>query len=139
MTAKEFLREYEYKDRIAKRLRAEYEKEVELIDAIRVPSDIDGMPHGTGVSRSAEEKAIRLADKASAWRKAELDAIEARQKVFDEICSVKDVEGDILYERYINQRQWEEICVIVHLSWTQTHERHKNALRIIQQRLQKTE
>jgi len=135
MTAKEFLRQYYYADLEAKKLRAEYEKERELIDAIRVPSDIDGMPHGNGISKPAEDKAIRLADKARAWKMAELDAIEVRQKVFDLIKDVPGAEGDILIERYINFKKWEEVCVAVHLSWRQTHRLHSKALKKISERM----
>ena len=139
MTAKEFLRQYENKTRAANRCKAEYDAEVELIDAVRSTSNLDGMPRGNGIRKPVEDRAIRLADKAAAWKIAELDALEARQEVFNVINEVPDIEGDILYERYINLKHWEEVCVAVHLSWTQTHERHKRALRIIQSRLSNNE
>lgn len=139
MTAKEFLRQYENKTRVANRCKAEYDAEVELIDAVRSTSNLDGMPRGNGIRKPVEDRAIRLADKAAAWKIAELDALEARQEVFNVINEVPDIEGDILYERYINLKHWEEVCVAVHLSWTQTHERHKRALRIIQSRLSNNE
>ena len=139
MTAKEFLKQYENKTRIVNRLKEEYAAEVEMIDAVRSTSNLDGMPHGNGIRKPVEDRAIRLADKAAAWKIAELDAIEARQQVFEVIHDVPDIEGDILFERYINLKHWEEVCVAVHLSWTQTHERHKRALRIIQTRISNTE
>lgn len=137
MTAKEFLRQYEELNRKALRLKHEYETELEKIDAIGSTLSNDaGMPHGSGVSRRTEDKAIRLADKALKWKEAELDAIAKRQEVFEVIHSVSGIEGEVLYERYINLRHWEEICVLIHYSWVQTHEYHKRALRIVQDRIE---
>lgn len=136
MTAKQFLKQYEYANRRALRLKAEYERESELIDSVRSTLGGDGMPHGRGISKTVEDRAIRLSEKAMRWKAAELDAIEVRQQVFDMIADISGVEGDILYERYVNLRQWEEICVLVHYSWVQTHEYHKRALRIVQDRIE---
>ena len=136
MTAKEFLRQYEEADRKARQLKIEYKLEVERIDAIGSTLAGDGLPHGNGISRKTEDKAIKLADKALKWQKAELEAIHKRQKVFEVIHSVPGIEGDILYERYIMLHKWEEICVLVHMSWTQTHEHHKRALRLVQLRIE---
>ena len=135
MTAKEFLKQYEYADQRARRLRAEYEREKALIDAIRSSSDNDGMPHGSGISKPVEEKAIRLADKAMKWKMAELDALHARQEVFALINSFDGIEGEVLYERYVNLRKWEEICVLVHYSWHGVHAVHRRALEMVERAL----
>lgn len=137
MTAKQFLKQYEYANRRALRLKAEYERETELIDSVRSTLGGDGMPHGSGISKTVEDRAIRLADKAAKWKMAEIDAIRTRQEVFDTIWDIKDVEGDILIERYINLHTWEEVCVLVHLSWSGTHKAHKRALAIVQGRISK--
>lgn len=135
MTAKEFLRQYEYADKRARRLGAEYQREIQMIDAIRSASDNDGMPHGTGTSRPTEDKALKLAEKALRWREAELEAIRIRQQVFELIYDIDGIEGEVLTERYINLRKWEEICVLVHYSWQGVHLVHKRALAIVENRL----
>ena len=135
MTAKEYLKQYEYADKRAKRLQAEYERELELIDSVRSTLGGDGMPHGSGVSKAVENRAIRLSDKFLKWKMAELDAIEKRQEVFDMICDIDGNEGDVLYHRYILLHKWEEVCVEVHLSWRQTHRVHRKALEIIEQKM----
>ena len=136
MTAKEYLRQYEYADIRARRCKAEYETELEKIDAIGSTLSHDaGMPHGTGVSRKTEDKAIRLADKAMKWKEAELDAIMIRQEVFELIHDIDGTEGEILYERYINLRKWEDICVIIHMSWKHTHRLHARALQIVSEKM----
>jgi DNA-directed RNA polymerase specialized sigma subunit len=135
MTAKEYLKQYEYADKRAKRLQAEYERELELIDSVRSTLGGDGMPHGSGVSRRTEDAAVRLADKAMRWKMAQVEAIEKRQEVFELIHDVEGTEGEILYERYINLRRWEDICVVIHLSWRQTHRLHGKALNLIEEKM----
>ena len=135
MTAKEYLRQYEYAVKRIKRIEEEYKQEQLLIDAIRSTSDNDGMPHGTNISRPTEDKAIRLADKALRLSEARLEAISIRQEIFDLVDSVDGIEGEVLHERYINLHKWEEVCVIVNYSWQGVHLVHKRALAIIENRL----
>lgn len=131
MTAKEYLKQYDKAVKRARRYREEYENESALIDAVRSLSDNDGMPHGSGISKPTEDKAIRLTDKRLRLIQAELDAIHIRQEVFDMIDGIEGPEGEILYERYINLRKWEEVCVTVHLSWRQVHRLHAKGLGIV--------
>ena len=72
MKAIEYLEQYEYALYAANRARKSYELEMERIDAIgSTLSGEPGMPHGTGVSKKTEDKAVKLADKASEWLDAE--------------------------------------------------------------------
>lgn len=128
MTAKEYLRQYEEANRKAIRHKAEYEKEQELIDSIRSSLGGDGLPHSPGVSRKVEDMAIRLTEKLLEWKMAELDAIRVRQEVYETISEVPGIEGEVLFERYVNLHKWEEICVELHFSWTGIHKIHKRAL-----------
>ena len=133
MRAKEYLRQYEDLDKKARYFKEEYELETEKIDAIgSTLGGEPGMPHGTGISRKTEDKAIRLADAAMKWKIAELDAIEKRQEVFEVVSRVKGVEGEVLYQRYIALNKWEQICVNIPMSWTGVHKAHRRALAIVQ-------
>lgn len=138
MTAKEYLRQYEEMCRRAERLRTEYYVEADLIDSVKSTLGGDGMPHGSGISRRVEDQAIRLADKALAWKQAQLEAIRVRQEVFELVNSIGGIEGEILTERYINLHKWEEVCVLVHLSWYAVHQHHRKALGLVQDILNKT-
>lgn len=135
MTAKEYLRQYEKAEHRARRYREEYEKESLLIDAIRSLSNNDGMPHGSGISRPTEEKALRLADKRLRLIDAEIEAMKIRQELFDFIDRIEGVEGDVLFERYINLRKWEEVCVVMNYSWNGIHKVHRRALTIVEAEL----
>lgn len=130
-TAKEFLRQYEYAERRIRRLEKEYEEERILIDAIKSTSDNDGMPHGNNISKPTEDRAIRLADRHMKLVEARLEAIEIRQQVFDVIDQVQGVEGDVLYEKYINLKPWEDVAKAVGYSERQVFNIHGNALQQI--------
>lgn len=138
MTAKEYLKQYQYAVDRVRRYEEEYENESLLIDAIRSASDNDGMPHGSGISKPTEDKAIRLADRALRLTEARLEAIRIRQEVFDLIDSIDGIEGDVLYQRYVNLHKWEEICVLLHYSWQGIHLIHRRALAIVESRLKYT-
>ena len=135
MTAKEYLRQYEKAEHRARRYREEYENESLLIDAIRSLSNNDGMPHGSGISRPTEDKALRLVDKRLRLIDAEVEAMRVRQELFDFIDRIDGVEGDVLFERYINLRKWEEVCVVMNYSWNGIHKVHRRALAIVEAEL----
>ena len=132
MTAKEYLKQYEWAVKRAQRYEEEYQNEALLIDAVKSLSDNDGMPHGSGISKPTEEKAIRLADKKLRLIEAKLEAIAIRQEIFDTIDRVDGIEGDVLYERYIKLHKWEDICVLLHYSWYGVHNAHRRALKIVE-------
>ena len=133
MTAKEFLRQYEYKTKQAERLREVYQTQQEKIDAIGSTLSNDaGMPHGTGISRKTEDRAIKLAEAAANWKEAELEALIVKGEVFDTIRNITGIEGEILYQRYINLHKWEEICVMIPISWNGAHKAHRRALAIVE-------
>ena len=137
MKAKDFLKQYEYADKKAKRLQAEYERELELIDSVRSTLGGDGMPHGSGISRRTEDAAIRLSEKAEKWKDAQTDAIHKRQLVFDAIHDIDGVEGDVLYQKYINYEQtWEEIAQALHYSVRGIQYAHGRALLIVASKLE---
>ena len=133
------MRQYERAVRRAQRYRQQYEEESALIDAVRSLSDNDGMPHGSGISKPTENKAIRLADRRMRLIRAELEAIRIKQDLFDFIDSIEGVEGDVLYHRYIRLLKWEEICLIVHYSWPNTMRIHRRALDIVQKKIDEIE
>lgn len=138
MTAKEYLKQYQYAVDRVRRYEEEYENESLLIDAIRSASDNDGMPHGSGIGKPTEDKAVRLADRALRLTEARLEAIRIRQEVFDLIDSIDGIEGDVLYERYIKLHKWEAICVLLSYSWQGIHLVHRRALAIVENRLKCT-
>jgi len=132
MTAKEFLQQYGEAVRIAERIKTEYDQEQDLIDSVRSALGGDGVPHGGGISKATENKAIKLADKALELKDAELEAIRIRQKVFDVIRTVPGEKGDVLYERYINLKSWDKVADSVGYSKRHARNLHDEAIDIVQ-------
>lgn len=130
MTAKQFLRQYEEANNKALQRKREYERQMALIGSVSMK--MDGMPHGSGISKPTEEDAIRLSEKAEKLREAERDAIRIRQEVYDVIDGIPGIEGQVLYERYINLHKWEEICILLRYSWNGVHYIHRQALKAVE-------
>ncbi len=136
MTAKEFLKQFEYATQRAERCRRQYEDAQEKIDAIgSTLGGEPGMPHGTGISRRTEDKAIKLADAAAKWKEAEIDALIVKEQVFRLIWDIPGIEGQILYEKYINLKDWPIIASGLFYSESGIYKAHRRALRIVEKRL----
>lgn len=120
MNAKEYLRQYEYAARRAYRLEKELEEEYLLIDSVKSLSDLDGLPHGSNISRPVEERAVRIVDKAAELYEARIEALELRQEIFETIMSIDKKDGlacDVLCERYVELKTWEKVCEAVSYTW----------------------
>lgn len=128
MTTIEFLNQYREADRRVRRLAAEYAKEREMIDAVRSSSDIDGLPHGNGINKPVEDRAVRLADKAAEWKIAQLEALHVRQEIFGKIIEIGGGEADVLIERYIELKTWKDVCSSVNWSWPKVRDLHRSGL-----------
>lgn len=139
MNAKEFLRQYKDAMDYAARCELEYQEAVENIDAIGSTLAGDGQPHGTGISRKTENKAIDLVETRDKWAKAKQDAFATRQEVVNMIIDIPDIEGQVLYERYINLLTWEQIAEKLYYSYTGIHYAHNRALNIVEERLSHNE
>lgn len=128
MKVKEYLRQYRAAEKIARRLKAEYDEQMLLIDNIKSLNNTDGMPHGSNISRRTEQTAIRLVEAAERYKNAEIEALKKRQQVFSLIWNVPGVKGDILYERYINLKNWDQVADSVHYSLQHVHRLHGEVL-----------
>lgn len=123
MSIDRYLKQYRNADKKVKQLEREITKEQFLIDSIRSPLGSDGMPHGTGISKSVEIRAIRLADKRSAYEDAQSRAIEIRQMIFDTVLKIDGIEGEVLYEYYVDYfdekkqkaKTWEDVAEKIHV------------------------
>ena len=138
MTAKQFLKQYERADRKVKRLEIEYEEERLMIDAVRSLSDNDGLPHGNGINKPVEDRAVRLADKAAKLVDARLEAIEARQRVYTVIEQIGGEVADVLYYRYIKLETWSDVCRRCFCSWSKVRGLHEKGLQSVNEIINKT-
>ena len=128
LKAKEYLERYEDALRRVRWCLEQYERESLLIDAIRSASDNDGMPHGNSIGRPTESKAIKLAEKGMDVLEARAEAYRAEGEVFAVAYKVGGVEGDVIIERYIKLKDWNDIYPAVNYSVSQTHRYHRAGL-----------
>lgn len=139
MTAKQFLRKYEYSMIRVDLCRQEYENESDLIDTFRSSSNFESTIHSSNIGRPTEEKAIRLSEKADRLIAAEHEAIRIRQEIFDVIYSIGGMEAKVLYERYIELKPWEEVSKAVNYSERQTQRYHRIGLERVSEKLRLTQ
>lgn len=130
MTTLEYLQQYGEAVRIAKQLKSEYEKQEFLIDSITSPLGGDGTPHGNGISKSTERKALQLVDKMLQLKEAELEALRTRQEVFDVIRQVPGAHGDVLYGRYIELKTFADIADDIGYSERHVYNIHEAAIEV---------
>lgn len=117
MTAENYLRQYEWAVNTIRRCEREYEEERLMIDSVRSPSDNDGMPHGSGISKPVEQRVERMNAKLDRLATARLEAVRIRQEIFDTIMCIGGLEADVLIERYVYLRKWEDVCFAVNYTW----------------------
>ena len=117
MTAEKYLRQYERAVNTIRRCEREYEEERLMIDSVRSPSDNDGMPHGSGISKPVEQRVERMNAKLDRLATARLEAVRIRQEIFDTIMCISGLEADVLIERYVYLRKWEDVCLAVNYTW----------------------
>lgn len=132
MTPKEYLQQYRY---AAERARAalEHLEELESI-ATRVTPLYGG--EGGGQHQSGDEKMCNAVDKIIEAKNRvsdELETLEATEReVVKTINSVEDKTlRTLLYERYINDKTFEQIAVSMSYSWRQTCRLHGAALQAV--------
>lgn len=133
MNTIEFLKQYERAAEREQLLQDEYDQEALMIDAVRSLSDNDGMPHGSGISKPTEEKAVRLSEKRMKLVDAKLEAIRIRQEVFDVVSKVPDVPGRILMLKYIYLQDWPDVADSVGYSLRHVFRLHREAVSFIEE------
>lgn len=133
MTAKRFLKQYEYATIRASMYHQLYEEAREQIDAVgSTLGEGAGMPHKTGVSRRTEDLVIKLSDLADQWHDAELEALKVKDEVVAVINQVEGYKGQVLYERYINLAKWTEIEKTLVYTKQNLHRLHNKGLDIVE-------
>lgn len=120
---KERLSKYQDLEKERKQLLAQY-------NALTDPrgASLDGMPKGPG----AGDPMAGITTKRQALAKRYAEKLEelaaAQTEIEDMIEGLDPLARRIMRHRYIEGKQWEEICVAVGYCWRQTHNIHAKAL-----------
>lgn len=131
MTIQEYLEEYKKAGKRAERYRKEYEAEQKKLGTIRSGVG-DGTPRSGKISKPTEAQALRLAAKAEKWKEAELDELELRNEIVELIHSVPDPYEAVLYERYIEGKEWEDVGAAVGYTGRHCRNLHEEALGLLE-------
>lgn len=87
-----------------------------------------GMPSTHSDGNHTEDMAIHHIELQRKY-KEKLAEMAAEQLAIEEAIETLDPTGRMLLRyRYIDGLKWEEVCVRMNYSWTQTHEHHSRAL-----------
>lgn len=93
---------------------------------------ISDMPAGNGEGMDTETLMIMIENAIEELVRKEKDSIDAMLEIEEKISELEDpLERYILRTRYIDCKNWEEICVLTNYSWRQIHRMHSNILKKI--------
>ena len=137
MTAKDYLNTYREYAEIEQEKREAYELEREKIDHIPTALNIpDGIQiNSNRIHSRTEDHAIRLSERREAWQIAALNALEVRQEIFDMLIDLPIDESEVLIERYVDLKKWEDIALSLNMSHTNVHKLHRRGLQLIQDKI----
>lgn len=124
---KEYLWKYRRHGRRIKRIESEIE-EIRLM--MLYPSmNNDGMPHGSN-QKDLSDYAAELTEKEERLYREGVDRVKSYKDINSKINQLKDEnERDVLYYRYIKDKNWWEIAVLMGYSERQIYRFHWNALK----------
>ena len=130
MTAKQYLsRAYGLRRRIAAK---ELHLEELRTQAEHITADLSGMPRGSGTDSPVERIAVQIADLEWEIHLDWLDLLAYQEEIRNTIQSLPDpVMVQILSDRYLSYKRWQEIADIMHYSLRHTTRIHGYALKAI--------
>ena len=124
---KERLRNYQSIKREREQLRQQLE---EIEAALYYPKvqQLTGMPHHHVEGNPQENMILHHIELQDRYR-AKMEELAAEQLAIETAIETLDPTARMLLRyRYIDGLKWEEVCVRMGYSWTQTHEHHGRAL-----------
>lgn len=131
MTIQEYLEEYKKAGNRAERYRKEYEAERKKLGTVRAGVG-DGTPRSGKISKPTEQQAMRLAAKAEKWKEAELEEIRIQQEIAAFIAKVPEPYGTVLYARYIECKEWEDVGAEIGYTGRHCRNLHGTALELLE-------
>lgn len=120
---------HQYRDLEAER--QQIEKDLERVeDLMNSPrgSNLDGMPRSPGIG----DPVLAVVSQHQALQeryRLQLEKLAASQLLIEEmIDGLEPIARQLMRYRYIEGLTWEEVCVAIRYSWSQTHNIHAKAL-----------
>lgn len=128
MTAKQYLRQLSQKEINIRKLSDEIEERRAKLTSMTLPVLGDkvqtspGGDHFADMIASLADREVKLAEDIQEY-------FRLRDEIVDRILGMDDaVQGDVLYQRYVQGRQWQPIADDMHYSVQRVFQIHGNAL-----------
>lgn len=110
-----------------KQLSAELEELEALMRSPKVQS-LDGMPKGFSGGNPTEQIVLKHQALLERYRVQLQDLLDGQAEVEQLIQNLEPIERTLARYRYIKGLSWEEVCVKMSYSWSQTHRIHSRLL-----------
>lgn len=125
---KEYLNGYKFQCKKIKALEEQLESLRASIESAKryQITDMPGSKNQTDISDSI----VKLEKVVTKIMEAKKERIDKRADIESVIVDMEDgTEAQIIHKRYIELKDWEEICYEIGYSWKQTHRYHNSALK----------
>ena len=130
---KERLRNYQKLRREQEQIQQKLEEVEAALYFPRIQT-LTGMPSHHGEGNPQEDLAIHHIELQEFYRSKAAEMAAEQLAVEKAIESLPPTERMLLRYRYLDGLKWEEICVRMNYSWTQTHAHHVEALRLLSEK-----
>lgn len=128
MTSKQYLRQLSQKEIHIRKLSDEIEERRAKLTSMTLPVLGDKVQTSPGGDHFADMIAA-LADREVELSEKIQDYFSFRDEMVDRILGMDDaVQGDVLYQRYVQGKQWQPIADDMHYSVQRVFQIHGNAL-----------
>ena len=138
MAATDYLLQYKRLKEYAEKKREEYLLARARVESI--PSSLANPGEIRTHSRYAsEDKILRLSETREAYVDAALDAVLKRNEIAWLVVPIPDLEGWVIYERYLQLETWDQIEEKLGKGRSTLHYAHKRGLKKVQELLDEAE
>jgi len=131
MNAREYLMQFQELDCIVEKKREAYLLARERAESIPSSLAYSDSPRSHGHGK-AEDRILKLSDARKAYVNAAYDALLKMDEIAWFIAFIPGIEGTVLYERYIQRKQWQQIADDCDMAPSGLYRAHLRALKIVQ-------
>ena len=125
---KEELSKYYYLSLEIKQIEA---KISEINDTYMSASKINGMPKSHKISNPQEERILLVEKYQEKLERKKAKAIQEMLKIETYLLDIEDIETRMIFNyRYIEQKSWEQIAMLMHMGIATVFRKHKQQVKV---------
>jgi len=118
----------EYRDLLLEYTQLESELTEHLESSLIGGAALDGLPKSDKLADLTAELATKSIELYAALVAKKLEVMRLRLEIEECIEGLEVRERTLMRARYIEGKEWEEVCVEIKYSWAQTHRLHSKIL-----------